>query len=102
MVTATAAPPPDRRRRPEPPHQHDPRPGEPADWNGRQVCNGPEGCGLLGKRGDPRHPVAAPPLAEARRAAGAAGNARKRVVTAPADVAERDRAIRRRFDVDDD
>ena len=92
-----AAQPPGRRRRTEPPHQHDPRPGEVADWNDRTRC---AGCGLLGKAGDARHPAGALALADARRVA-AAGNASRRLSAVAGDVHARDLAIRRRFDPGD-
>ena len=94
-VAAAAQPPGRRRRTPAPPHRHDPLPDEPADWNGRQMCSGPQGCGLLGKAGDARHPDGAPPLAVARLAASLAA---ARLSAASGDVRERDLAIRRRFE----
>lgn len=77
-----------------PPHRHDPLPDEPADWQGWQVCSGRDGCGLLGAPGDPRHPAGAPALSVARQLA-----ALDRV---PADVRERDQAMRRWVETGDD
>ncbi|MCT2276337.1 hypothetical protein M3G91_01770 [Micromonospora chalcea] len=88
-----------RRASTVPPHRHDPLPGEPADVLERQVCSGPEGCGLLGKPGDVHHPVGGEPLSVAR-ARARSGRARPSAYLQEA-ARERDAAILGERDADD-